>query len=124
MAPFRLWDKFPRAFDALLEGERIKVVPTPVHAPNANAYMERWVGSVRREYLDRLLIVGHHHIAHVLRVYIRHYNSIRPHRALDLRPPNSGASPPARPITPPRPHQVKRHDLLGGPIHEHKLAGA
>lgn len=50
--------KFPRAFDALLAGENIKVIRTPVQAPNANAHMERWVGTVRRECLDRLLIVG------------------------------------------------------------------
>jgi len=50
--------KFPRAFDALLASETIKVIRTPVRAPNANAHMERWVGSVRRECLDRLLILG------------------------------------------------------------------
>ncbi len=45
--------KFPRAFDALLAGEKLKVIHTPVRAPNANAHMERWVGTVRRECLDR-----------------------------------------------------------------------
>jgi putative transposase len=50
--------KFPRAFDALLASETIKVIGTPVRAPNANAHMERWVGSVRRECRDRLLILG------------------------------------------------------------------
>jgi hypothetical protein len=65
--------KFPRAFDALLASEKIKVIPTPVQAPDANAHMERWVGSVRRECLDRLLIVGRRQLEHVLRVYVRHY---------------------------------------------------
>ena len=50
--------KFPRAFDDLLESDGIKVTRTPVRAPNANAHMERWVGTVRRECLDRLLVVG------------------------------------------------------------------
>src|SRR5581483_10947946 len=50
--------KFPRVFDAVLATEKIKVIRTPVQAPDANAYMERWVGSVRRECLDRLLILG------------------------------------------------------------------
>jgi putative transposase len=50
--------KFPRAFDALLGSEKIKVIHTPIQAPNTNAHMERWVGSVRRECLDRLPIVG------------------------------------------------------------------
>ena len=75
--------KFPRAFDALLESEKVKVIRTPVQAPNANTHMERWVGSVRRECLDRLLILGHRQLEHVLRVYVRHYNRGRPHRALD-----------------------------------------
>jgi hypothetical protein len=65
--------KFPRAFDALLASGNIKVIRTPAKAPNANAHMERWVGTVRRECLDRLLIVGRRQLEHVLRVYVRHY---------------------------------------------------
>jgi putative transposase len=65
--------KFPRAFEALLESDRIKIIRTPVRAPNANAHMERWVGSVRRECLDRLLIFSRRQLEHVLRVYARHY---------------------------------------------------
>jgi hypothetical protein len=52
--------KFPRAFDALLTNDGIKVIRTPIQAPNANAHMERWIGTVRRECLDRLLILGRH----------------------------------------------------------------
>jgi putative transposase len=58
--------KFSGAFDALLASEKIRVIRTPVRAPNANAHMERWVGSVRRECLDRLLILGRRHLEHVL----------------------------------------------------------
>src|SRR5205085_6123770 len=78
--------KFPRAFDALLESDGINVIHTPVRAPNANAQMERWVGTVRRECLDRLLILGRRQLEHILRVYVRPYNRQRPHRALDLNP--------------------------------------
>lgn len=114
--------KFPRAFDALLESDGIKVIPTPVRAPNANAYIERWVGTVRRECLERLLIVGHRQLDHVLHVCVRHYNGERPHRALDLRPPDSSLrSPPATVATPHAP-QVSRRDLLGGLICEYALA--
>jgi transposase InsO family protein len=116
--------KFPPAFDALLESENIKVIRTPVRAPNANAHMERWVGSVRRECLDRMLIVGRHQLEHVLRVYIRHYNRARPHRALDLHAPDSAIAPLLQPVTTPHPQQFKRHDLLGGLIHEYELAAA
>jgi putative transposase len=115
--------KFPRAFDALLESDGIKVIRTPVRAPNANAHMERWVGTVRRECLDRLLIVGRRQLEHVLRVYVRHYNAGGPHRALGLRPPNSTIRPPNAAATP-HSLQVNRRDLLGGLIHEYDLAAA
>jgi putative transposase len=65
--------KFLRAFEALLESDGIKVIHTPVRAPNANAHMERWVGTVRRECLDHLLILGHRQLEYVLRVYVKHY---------------------------------------------------
>jgi putative transposase len=93
--------KFPLAFDALLKSDRIKVIRTPVKAPNANAHMERWVGTVRRECLDRLLIVGRRPLEHILRVCVKHYNEQRPHRALDLKPPDTNP-PTAREIRDPR----------------------
>jgi transposase InsO family protein len=116
--------KFPRAFDALLSNEGVNVIRTPVRAPNANAHMERWVGTVRRECLDRLLIVGRRQLGHVLRVYVGHYNRQRPHRALDLSPPDSKIHPPITTISTPHTNQVKRSDLLGGLIHEYELAAA
>jgi putative transposase len=116
--------KFPRAFDALLATEKIKVIRTPVQAPNANAHMERWVGSVRRECLDRLLIVGRHQLEHVLRTYVQHYNRQRPHRALHLKPPDASTHLSVR--ADPKPHhlRVRRRDLLGGLIHEYEIAAA
>jgi putative transposase len=116
--------KFPRAFDALLASENVRVIRTPVQAPNANARMERWVGSVRRECLDRLLIVGCRQLERVLRLYVRHYNRGRPHRALDLKPPDSSARSPVRSESTPQTLQVSRRDLLGGLIHEYELAAA
>ncbi len=116
--------KFPRAFDALLESDRIKVIRTPVRAPNANAHMERWVGTVRRECLDRLLILGRRQLEHVLRVYVTHYNAERPHRALGLKPPDSTIRPPNAAAATPYSLQVDRRDLLGGLIHEYELAAA
>ncbi len=116
--------KFPRAFDTLLASENIKVIPTPVRAPNANAHMERWVGSVRRECLDRLLILGRRQLEHVLRVYVRHYNRQRPHRALDLNPPDSRTRSTLAANTPLQGPQIDRRDLLGGLIHEYERAAA
>jgi hypothetical protein len=63
-------------------------VQTPVHAPNASAHAERWIGTVRRECLDHLLIVGPCHLARVLSQFAEHYNGHRPHRALQLAPPS------------------------------------
>jgi transposase InsO family protein len=114
--------KFPRAFDALLSGENITIIRTPVRAPNANAHMERWVGTVRRECLDRMLILGRRQLEHVLRVYIGHYNRCRPHRSLDLRPPDSAARSPTGEASASVDRQVARRDLLGGVIHEYELA--
>jgi putative transposase len=88
--------KFPAAFDAFFVGENVKIIRTPIQAPNANAHVERWVGSVRRECLDRLLIFRRRQLEHVLRVYVRHHNNQRPHRSLDLRAPDSIDAPIAR----------------------------
>src|SRR5262249_60050038 len=113
---------FPRAFDALLATEGIEVIRTPVRAPNANAHMERWIGSVRRECLDRVLIVGRHQLDHILRVYIHHYNRRRPHRALSLKPPDPRARSPLQAETTPQPLYATRHDLLAALIHDYDPA--
>jgi putative transposase len=109
-------------FDALLGSANIKVVRTPVRAPNANAHMERWVGTIRRERLDRLLILTRRQLEHVLRTYVRHYNRQRPHRAIDLQPPDTRLRSSVAPASPPQPLRVDRRDLLGGLIHEYDIA--
>ena len=116
--------KFPAAFDALVASENIKIIRTPVQAPNANAHVERWIGSVRRECLDRLLILGRRPLERVLRVYVRHHNTERPHRALDLRAPDSINAPIMRGDPPTDTTAVHCRDLLGGLIHEYELAPA
>jgi putative transposase len=79
--------KFTAAFDAVFAAEGIEVLRTPVRAPQANAYAERWVGTVRRELLDRMLILGCWQLRSVLAEYVDHYNVHRPHRALGQAPP-------------------------------------
>jgi putative transposase len=114
--------KFSGGFDHVFRSEGITVIRTPIQAPNANAHAERWVGSVRRECLDRLLIFGRRQLEHVLRVYARHYNRHRPHRALALHPPGrvDGIAP--APVRAPSDQQLIRRDLLGGLIHEYEHA--
>jgi putative transposase len=117
--------KFSAAFDALFDSADITIIRTPVRAPNANAHVERWIGTVRRECLDRLLIVGRRQLEHVLRIYVHYYNRGRPHRALDLQSPEpTAAVAAARGDPSARLTDVYRRDLLGGLIHEYELAPA
>ena len=113
--------KFGGGFDSVFQSEAIIVIRTPVQAPNVNAHAERWVGSVRRECLDRLLIFSQRQLEHVLRVYALHYNGHRPHRALASRPPEQADRSPTPLRAPPSP-QLTRRDLLRGLLHEYEYA--
>jgi putative transposase len=98
--------KFTRAFDDVFRAEDIRVIRTPVRAPRANAFAERFVRTVRQECLDWTLIHGHHHLQAVLEEYVEHYNRHRPHRGLDLSAPGPTSRAPSttgaviRPTTP------------------------
>jgi transposase InsO family protein len=112
--------KFTRAFDDVFRSEGAEMLITPLQAPNANAYAERWIRTVRAECLDWLLIIGRGHLEQVLRVYIEHYNAHRPHRALGLQPPDPAVEPALSfkdPLA-----RVHRHDLLGGLVHQYRRA--
>jgi putative transposase len=110
--------KFSRAFDEVLRSEGMKIIRTPIRAPNANAYAERWVGTLRRECLDRILIINRHQLEHVLRIYTAHYNRHRPHRSLSLQPPDE--QPTATVPIPAR--RIHKHEVLGGLVNEYKAA--
>ena len=107
--------RFTAAFDAVFAAEAMQVLLTPVRAPRANAYAERWVGTVQREVLDRMLIVGGGQLRLVLAEFVDHYNVHRPHRALGQVPPlGAGESAVVVPVG-----RVVRRDRLGGLIHEY-----
>ena len=112
--------KFSRSFDDVFCSEGAQVLMTPVRAPKANAYAERWVRTVRAECLDWLLIVGRGHLERILRVYVRHYNEHRPHRALGLQPPDQPAG--LTVVAEDQQGTVSRRDLLGGLLHEYRRA--
>ena len=114
--------KFTRGFDDVFASHGAEVLPTPVQAPNANAYAERWVRTVRTECLDWLLIIGRGHLEQVLRVYAAHDNAHRPHRALGLEPPDPPAD--LNVVRDGQPGRVHRHDLLGGLLHEYHRRAA
>ncbi len=87
----------------------------------ANAYAERWVRTARAEVTDRMLIAGPRHLRAVLDEYVAHYNQHRPHRARNLRPPDSGEITTA-PVTDLATARIRRHKVLGGLIHEYERA--
>jgi putative transposase len=79
--------KLTAAFDEVLAGNGTRIIKTPVRSPRANSFAERYVGTLRRERLDHLLIYGEQHLRQVLSAYARHYNEHRPHQSRELRPP-------------------------------------
>jgi putative transposase len=113
--------KFSRSFDAVFRSESLEIIRTPVRAPQANAIAERFVRTARAECLDWLLILGRRHLEQVLRVFVAHYNAHRPHRALNLTPPDPAAGTLRAPNTSPL-QKLRRTDRLGGLIHEYSLA--
>jgi transposase InsO family protein len=113
--------KFTRSFDEVFTTEGIRIVKTPVRAPRANAICERMIGTLRRECLDRILVLGRRHLESVLVDFIDHYNSHRPHRSLTQRCPHSWDSDPVSVIDP-QPAYLRRVDRLGGLIHEYRVA--
>jgi putative transposase len=111
--------KFTAPFDEIFRSEGIRVIRTPLAAPRAKAHAERWVGSVRRECLDWILIVSRKHLERVLREYVAHHNTHRPHRSLEQRPPLLKPVPASA-----HDHEcrVRRRDRLGGLLHKYELA--
>jgi putative transposase len=105
--------KFTAAFDTVFTAAGIEVLHTAPQAPRANAHAERWVGTVRRECTDRILIANERHLITVLREYTTHHNGHRPHRTLAQRPPN-----PPSASNPPGATKIQRRRILGGLINE------
>ena len=113
--------KYTASFDEVFRSDGTEVIRTPIRAPRANAFAERWVRTVRAECLDWILILGRRHLDGVFRIYVEHYNRARPHRGLALASPldeagSSAASSSAE--------DIRRRDLLGGLIHEYWRAAA
>ncbi len=110
--------KYSGPFDEVFRAEGVRIVRTPIRAPRANAFAERFVRTVRSECLDHVLIYGRRHLERVLRAYVGHYMEERPHRGLHLMAPSGRRS---IVHTGPTGH-VRRRDVLGGLIHEYRCA--
>jgi putative transposase len=106
--------RYSDQFDEVFRSRGTRIVKTPVRAPQANAIAARFVRTVRVECLDWLLVLNHRHLERVLRVFVDHSKTQRPHRALGLQPPQRAQPPPTPAIG-----EIHRHDRLGGFIHEY-----
>jgi transposase InsO family protein len=109
--------KFTAAFDGVFVGNGTRVIKTPIRSPRANSYAERFVGTLRRECLDHVLILGERHLREVLAEYVRHYNLHRPHQGLQQEPPQRQPGH-AVDIT----ARIERRQVLGGLISEYRRA--
>jgi transposase InsO family protein len=109
--------RFTAAFDEVLAGNGTRIIKTPVRLPRANSFAERYVGQLRRECLDHLLIYGDQHLRQVLTTYARHYNEHRPHQSREQRPslhePGQAVDVTAR---------IKRTHVVQGLISEYRRA--
>lgn len=113
--------KYTNVFDAVFISEGIEILRSPPRAPRANAYAERWVRTVRRECLDRILIYGPRHLLVVLGEYVAHYNEHRPHQGRQQRPPGAADAAPAA-VVDLAAARISRKKILNGLINEYSQA--
>jgi putative transposase len=113
--------KYTTMFDELFTSEGIEVLRSPPQAPRANAYAERWVRTVRRECLDRMLIYSPRHLLAVLAEFVVHYNEHRPHQSRDQHPPHATDTGPAA-VLDLTSARVRRRKILNGLISEYSQA--
>ena len=112
--------QFTSSFDAVFTAVGVRILLSPPQAPRANAVCERMIGTLRRELLDRMLIINEHHLRRVLAEYLTHYNTARPHRALGQLPPaQAPTQPPAIDLAE---HRIRRKQVLGGLVSEYQIA--
>jgi putative transposase len=104
-------------FDDVFRGEGATIIRTPPYTPVANAYAERWVGTIRRELCDRTLIWNRRQLEQLLRDYVEHYNAHRPHRSLGQRAPNATKVVEYRPGQP-----IRQHATCNGLINQYRQA--
>ena len=109
--------KFTSVFDDVFAGNGVRIIRTPPRSPRANSFAERYVGTLRRECLDHLLIYGEQHLRRILAEYSRHYNAHRPHQSREQRPP---LHEPGQPVDMTAP--IKRTHVVQGLISEYRRA--
>ena len=113
---------FTRSFDTVFEATGTRILRTAVQAPRMNATCERLVGTLRRELLDRMLLLGERHLRSVLTEYQVHYNAARPHQGIAQRVPDDQRDAPRATVTDVETQQIRRKPVLGGLINEYTHA--
>ncbi len=113
---------FTASFDAVFQSGGTRILRTAVQAPRMNAICERLVGTLRRELLDRVLILGERHLLAVLTEYQAHYNLARPHQGIAQHIPDDEPTAPRAPVTDVGTQQIRRKPVLGGLINEYTRA--
>ena len=111
--------QFVDAFDEIFSTEGFKILRTPVRTPVANTFAERWIGSIRRELLDRTIIWNRRQLERLVYDHIGHYNLHRPHRSLQQQPPTPADDPPE---TPPAKITALRTTRCDGIVNEYRNA--
>ena len=112
--------KFTKSFDAVFEAQGTRIIRTPIQVPEANGIAERFVRTARTECLDWLLILNTWHLERTLAVFVDHYNGHRPHRSLNLAPPNGRLA--TNTWTGSHTLAIRRRDRLGGLLYEYERA--
>jgi transposase InsO family protein len=112
--------KFTASFDEVFRAGGIRIIRTPIRAPRANVFAERFVGTARGERLDRILVFHRRQLETVLSEFVTHYNEHRPHRSLGQQAPLTMGRTQLW-IRYPDPAQLQRSDKLGGLVHEYRL---
>jgi putative transposase len=113
--------RFTRAFDAVFAADNIRILTSPPRAPRANAICERMIGTLRRELLDRILIVNERHLRRIISIYLHHFNTARPHRTLGQLAPAQAETHSPRVINLAN-HKVRRRPILDGLTSEYQPA--
>ncbi|WP_214322970.1 integrase core domain-containing protein [Nonomuraea sediminis] len=113
--------QFTDAFDAVFADAGLRVIKSPPQAPKANAHCERMIGTLRRDLLDRMLILNERHLRRTLTRYLEHCNTARPHRGIGQLSPLQAETGPPTPIDLAG-HRVHRSSILGGLINEYQVA--
>ena len=112
--------RFTRAFDAVFTADGIRILTNPPGAPRATAICERMIGTLRRELLDRILVVNERHLRRIVTVYLHHFNTARPHRTLgQLAPTQADTQPP--PVINLADYQIRRRPILDGLTSEYQI---